>query len=103
MPTSARPWLLATLVAVTLGALPHDQLQCEQAISHLHDCCTLHEANVCGGGCNPVTLSLEESDCIREMDCDEIEAADICGRIERLSLSAQATTDAGAPHEAVCP
>ena len=96
--------MLALLIGVGLGALPEDQLQCEQAISHLRDCCSPTQADVCGDGCNPITLSLEESACIQAAECEALVAADVCGRVERLAASnAVLNPDAGPPPEPVCP
>ena len=93
--------MLGLLTALLLGALPEDQLECEQAISHLRECCDLQNADVCGSGCNPITLSLEESDCIRTQSCADLEAAGVCERVQALAAT-WASADSG-PRAEVCP
>jgi hypothetical protein len=84
------------------GALDREELECEEAIAHLKDCCEpLETDNICGAGCDALTLSLEESGCIEERGCDELRAAGVCERVSALSI-------AGAPEEGafrapVCP
>lgn len=98
----ARTLCALALVAILPAAIPKNQLECEEAIAHLSECCPgLEASQVCGDGCSPITLSEGESDCIRERDCESLRAAKVCERVEALSKSAGAA-DAATP-EAVCP
>ena len=93
--------MLALLVAVGLGALSKDQLECEHAIVHLLECCQPDSTDVCTGGCGTQALRFEESDCIRAMSCEELIAANVCARVE--SLANVDSTETAAEHPPVCP
>lgn len=74
-------------VLLLSGAIFESTFQCEEAIAHLQSCCPdLYATNVCGDGCNPVNLEGGESQCILDRDCDELDKADVCDRVEELSL-----------------
>jgi hypothetical protein len=91
----------ALALGVMTGALEERTLECEEAIAHLRDCCPgLSAPAACGDGCSKVTLSEAESECIRESDCDELRAADVCGRVETLSAH---ENDVDGGWEPVCP
>jgi hypothetical protein len=102
------PWkiLRGVILAIVLGgvlpgALHEDQLECEEAIAHLDECCAIQAPLVCGDGCSSVTLSLETSECIQDRSCEEILATNICARVVDLSKTA---ADGGITgQEAVCP
>jgi hypothetical protein len=97
----APPIALALLVAVGLGALSEDQLECEHAIVHLLECCQPDSTDVCTGGCGAEVLRLEESACILEMSCEELAAANVCARVESLANTSSA--DVSTEHAPVCP
>lgn len=68
------------------GCLEQGELQCEEAVGRILDCCGLSEApNVdcshyttsCGGEVFP-EIDLAESRCIREAPCGELEARGVC-------------------------
>ena len=82
---------LAPLVFFLFGFdLDRGELRCEQAASHLEECCPDLEMSrlscIQKGGCNRPTegthLTMEESDCIRDASCDDIQASMICERIQ---------------------
>jgi hypothetical protein len=94
--------LAIVLGGVLPGALAEDQLECEQALAHLEECCpTIRAPLVCGDGCGTITLSLASSECIQDSSCDEILASNMCARVASLSNSAADGTLTG--EEAVCP
>lgn len=106
------PWKIfrGVILAITLGgvlpgALHEDQLECEQALAHLEECCPALDApQVCGDGCGSVTLTLETSQCLKNSSCAEIEAADMCKRVMEVSNVANIAADGGLTgEEAVCP
>ena len=98
----ARSVCALLLVGILPAAIPKNQLECEEAIAHLSECCPgLEASQVCGDGCSPITLSEGESECIVDRDCESLRAARVCERVEALSKSANAV-DAG-PIQAVCP
>jgi hypothetical protein len=103
------PWkiLRGVILAITVGgvlpgALNEEQLECEQAIAHLEECCpALNAPLVCGDGCSSVTLTLDTSHCLQDSSCAEVQAAGMCKRVMDLSNTA---ADAGITgEEAVCP
>jgi hypothetical protein len=74
------------------GAIYQETFECEEAIAHLQDCCPeLYAINACGDGCSGVSLQGGESQCIVERDCDELEALEVCDRVEELSEGAFGT------------
>ncbi|MEJ7735150.1 MAG: hypothetical protein WKG00_38930 [Polyangiaceae bacterium] len=99
--SGAPPLALALLVAIGLGALSEDQLECEHAIVHLLECCQPDNTDVCTGGCGAEVLEMEESTCIREMSCEQLIAANVCARVESLANVNSAET--AAEHAPVCP
>ena len=93
--------LAVTFGGVLPGALHEDQLECEHAFVHLEECChALTAPQVCGDGCNAITLSLDTSRCIQRSSCAQIQEAKICQRLESLSAAA---VDGGITEEAICP
>lgn len=92
---------MALLVAVGLGALPEEQLECEQAMVHLLECCQPESTDVCGGGCAAAVLTLDESACIEGMSCEEMAASNVCDRVSALANVQSNTPDP--EHAAVCP
>jgi len=85
------------------GAFDETVLECEQAISHLRNCCPDVEADaVCGDGCNSITLSLAESECIQETSCGA-EADAICARIAAANMKAADESETQTQREPVCP
>src|SRR5512140_3088559 len=91
--------------------LREDVLSCEDALGHLAQCCggfDVHavpchyhdrETSGCAG---PSTLdkespalSLAESRCIRDMSCDALNAADVCGRAQKATAYKRTSTTTG--------
>jgi hypothetical protein len=76
----------AVCAVLFTGAIFEETLQCEEAIAHLQSCCPdLYSTHACGDGCGTVMLEGGESQCILERDCDELEKANVCERVEALS------------------
>jgi hypothetical protein len=90
------PILLAVglALAFTTGAIDERTLECEQAVVHARDCCpNLEVPSVCGDGCSPVTLDLDESLCVQSLSCDDMRARGTCARLETASGKAHSPSD----------
>lgn len=94
-PTSLKLALLPLAVLALLSTLGfrEEELECEEATKHLIDCCPEYafDEHACTrlGGCSgeepdaealPPTLTVEESKCIRDKECDAVRAEGICER-----------------------
>lgn len=91
----------AAAALALLGSIDEQEIECEEAFAHLQSCCeTLGPEPVCGAGCVSLTLSLEESACIKERGCEELRAAEVCERVIALEPDLE---NESAPHAAVCP
>ncbi|MBI4705754.1 MAG: hypothetical protein HY744_32070 [Deltaproteobacteria bacterium] len=86
--------LSAALTAFLFDAsVREDELECEQAAAHWLDCCgdsrpwvvscTFHES-YCGADVFP-ELSAEQSRCIQDMSCAEIQRNELCAVLGRRS------------------
>lgn len=75
-------------VGVLTGALSQAEIECEEAMEYLSSCCEEPvTGNICGGsGCGGSTLPLEQSECIRASDCDELRAAGVCERVKHVDV-----------------
>jgi hypothetical protein len=86
-----RPWsAIATAIAAALviccgAGLRNDEIECEEATAHLHDCCggfdpsNFHCKYV--EGCDSTThpdLSIQTSVCIQDQSCDALKARGLC-------------------------
>ncbi|MSP58820.1 MAG: hypothetical protein EXR72_00490 [Myxococcales bacterium] len=85
--------VLGGFAFITLTAeIRPDEFECEQAASHLADCCpdfdpgTLYCEHYygCGSSREP-DLLLAESDCILARDCNELVAAGVCERARQVN------------------
>jgi hypothetical protein len=79
------------LTLMASGGLREDEVDCEQAVAHLDECCpgfTWASSLRCeyDGGCAPNTpgLTVEESNCVAAMSCDELVARDLCTTLANL-------------------
>ncbi|MFO0548347.1 MAG: hypothetical protein U0271_08175 [Polyangiaceae bacterium] len=99
MPQSphARAWrrlfaaaALGPLILVLCGFdLDKGELKCEQAASKLAECCpdldlgrlSCIQQGGCDRGPEGTLVSMEESDCIRASDCEDLASRDVCERI----------------------
>lgn len=97
MPVSKITWRrrlalgsLAPFVFLLLGFdLDEGELKCEQAAAHVQECCPdvtfPRLACIQQGGCDreedETLVARDESDCLRDLSCDELAERDICARI----------------------
>lgn len=103
------PWKIfrGVILAIMLGgvlpgALEENQLECEQALAHLEECCPALDApHACGDGCDSVTLTLDSSQCLKDSSCAEIQAANMCARV--MEVSSLVVTSGATGEVAVCP
>lgn len=79
------------MAPLTLGFdLDRGELACERAALHLLDCCPELSLPRWGciqqGGCDReadgTVVAREESDCLREASCDDLDARGVCTRLE---------------------
>lgn len=120
MPIVTRPSSLGAVLALAvvgllgMGDFREDEIECEHAMAHLADCCpdlpigrkVCDYSDDCGGLILPV-LSIEQSECIQDQECFEIEQSGLCARAEALLRTRNPGQDAGVatpqdPDE-VCP
>jgi hypothetical protein len=91
------------------GGLNEIELSCEEAVAKLTDCCpSLRiESGWCyeSSGCNEQHpwLSVDESDCILQTDCDAIVAHDVCYRLEHKHDYAPDASSSQPQGGKVCP
>lgn len=120
-PTPARPaawrWIrrsaavLGLSILVAGGGLRQDELDCEQTVAYLQGCCpdshTWTLACVSDRGCGVSTdpvFSIDESQCIQAMSCDEIFHSGICDKVRNLpSPTSNTWDDTSTSHPPVCP
>ena len=96
--------VVGVVALVATGGLDERTLECEQAIAHLQECCGsgFEAPRACGDGCSRLTLSVETSQCIRDLSCDEVAALDLCARVAALSDAAEANEEE-LEEEVACP
>jgi hypothetical protein len=105
-------WGAALLALLIGGAQPlaqgfrQDEVQCEEMAAHLAECCDDFDPKVVSceyvDGCTSdsyPSVSVDESQCIREKSCEQVRAQNICERV--LARQAGDETEYYA-HEAVC-
>jgi hypothetical protein len=90
---------LAGAVFFTCSAPREDELECEEAVAHLEQCCPALDVRLISctydnSGCGPTypAIAIPEAKCIRHEGCDELVATQVCTRAQE---------DAGASK--VCP
>jgi len=98
------------LLPLACGLIREDELECEQAVAHLLDCCPGFDARrlVCmyEGGCGSTvypSLPLEESKCLEALDCASIRAGDYCVRAQNAIAKRTYDDEPDVAHEPVCP
>jgi hypothetical protein len=102
--------VVAVIGLVTCGpALREDELQCEEAVAHLDECCPGFHPTVaqycqftystCGS--DYPALRVDESECIRKTDCTHLREQTICERAAKANRSTLETDGSARP--AVCP
>jgi hypothetical protein len=112
----ARPAILFWLGAAALSlvvcsnGLREDELECEQAVSHLVDCCSEFPASAVNceysdEGCSviPTGFSIEESHCIEQESCESLRSDGLCDRIARLAVDGGLEPTDAEPAPSVCP
>ncbi|MCC6553134.1 MAG: hypothetical protein IT372_08960 [Polyangiaceae bacterium] len=105
------------LIPVLLGVsavccMREDEVRCEEAVARLEECCpgtdlSQISCTYVAGACstNYPDLSIDESQCISDMDCGELRSAGVCARAEHASDPPPATGEGGGTQEEqpVCP
>ena len=97
---------LATLVLFGLrcidddGGIREDEFACEEAAAHLDGCCPQvdTESIDCDywsgcGSTNPTLLTISESRCISELDCDALLESGICDELMGAILNQNSEAD----------
>ncbi|WP_437682773.1 hypothetical protein [Sorangium sp. So ce131] len=107
---SARRILCVTLLApLVLGmGVGEQEFLCENAAAHLEQCCpsftaapALCQENTGCGDEEEMRLTIAESLCIQDKECDDLVASNVCERAATRSGLADGSTDVARP--AVCP
>lgn len=88
---------LATLMLFGLrcldddGGIREDEFACEEAAAHLDDCCPQVDTQSIDcdywsgcGSTNPTLLTISESQCITDLDCDTLVESGICDELDRI-------------------
>lgn len=78
---------LACLTPAVAGAFQKDEVFCEEAVAHLVACCPglspgTYSCDHLPAGCGPEVfpdLSLEVSQCLRKLSCEELQDGGWCG------------------------
>jgi len=108
------PWLRLALSAAALstlvagGGLRQDEIDCEQAVAHLQDCCpdfgTATIACVSSQGCDvsDPALSIAESQCILDRSCESLIASGLCAATHDLESRHQDDDGTLVSHPPVC-
>jgi len=87
-------WLAAVAITLPLacGDMRQDELDCEEAVSHLQECCPGFTGNnvecTYVSGCAGTTypeISYDQSRCIRGESCDALVRSGVCERTRQLS------------------
>jgi hypothetical protein len=108
--TRATAWLLAAAVLVPLacGDMRQDELDCEEAVSHLQECCPSFDSShiecLYVSGCETSTypaISIAQSQCIRGESCATLVSSGVCTRAQGVWPVQADADDTGAA--AVCP
>jgi hypothetical protein len=83
--------LLSALLSTTFGGVAifrQDELECEEAMAHLIDCCPSSDFRWVScefvQGCSestPPDLSPDESQCLRRLSCAEVRERGVCERV----------------------
>ncbi len=96
----ARKWrtgfTASLLVLVIFGCtgIREDELDCENAVSHLIDCCPgftgsnincTDEGGACDRGSIPTELTTDQSSCIRGESCDDLRSSGVCARMIQVA------------------
>jgi hypothetical protein len=106
------PALLAVAVFVLPGAgsFTEAEFQCEEAAITLDDCCAelatsslscSRQTGCSGETTRPPVLTVAESECIEDLECDALVAAGICERVD--ARQSELENNGGNFSEAVCP
>jgi hypothetical protein len=102
---------LLVVAPMCLQGVREDELQCEEASAHLDNCCPhfdptevgcTHGDLACGE--RDIRLTVDESQCLRSLDCEQIRERELCERVEHVSFHWEG--DAGYQpdeEEALCP
>ena len=104
-------WLSAILIALPLacGDMRQDELDCEEAVSHLQYCCPgLTASNIecvddsgCGSPTSPA-ISIGQSRCIRDEDCRTLVRSGVCERADAVPPGTHGRSPTDDP-ASVCP
>jgi hypothetical protein len=89
---------LAVVVIFSCKGIREDELACEDAVSHLQECCPAFtgsniDCQYNAGGCDTPTvypeLNVGTSACIRNETCDVLRSSGVCGRALLLPSAAR--------------
>ena len=104
-------WLIAATVALMFacGDMRQDELDCEEAVSHLQDCCPGFDSRriecIYETGCTPQipAISIQQSQCIRDESCSALVASGVCQRAQNAQTVTDSAQNSTPVSETVCP
>ncbi len=98
--------LVLLMTSQRASGLREDDLQCEEAVTHLNDCCPNFDLSKIScsykSGCGSTQyaeLGIDDSVCIQNKECKELIAQGICTSVLTLG---DRPADGGAPIAPVC-
>jgi len=106
-------WIIAATVALMFacGDMRQDELDCEEAVSHLRDCCPGFDTNLVDctyfapQGCGTTTypdIPIGQSQCISGETCGSLVASGVCKRMG-AATRLEPATGPRSQFYAVCP
>jgi len=107
-------WLIAAIVGVLFacGDMRQDELDCEEAVSHLQSCCPGFDSSAIqctySSGCGTTqypAIATPQSQCIRGEDCSTLVASGVCKRAQHVwpVVVNEAGSDPDSSPDVVCP
>jgi hypothetical protein len=101
---------MVLVVLFACGDMRQDELDCEEAVSHLQSCCPGFDSSgiqcIYVAGCEDSTLpdiSIQQSQCIRGEDCSRLVTTAVCTRAQGVWPVMTDGTLGATSAETVCP
>jgi hypothetical protein len=108
----ASSWIAVAAIALLFacGDMRQDELDCEEAVSHLQDCCPHFDSSKIDctytSACSTTypAISIPQSACIRSQSCSQLVSAGVCGRAQSAwPVTDRGTTSNESSPDTVCP
>ncbi len=98
-----------TLILACGDELSQEELDCEEAVAYLEDCCPGFSGSrlscAYGAGCSSAgpAIHSDESQCLRAQSCSTLLKRGVCQRFEPATSSLPADAQAEGPSPELCP